>query len=66
VAIDDYDANEEFPCSEADLLRNFHSGTAVFRLEQDGWVTDGRAILNLAILSLASGARIFRRIACFC
>jgi hypothetical protein len=45
--IDDYDPDDGLSLGAADLLRNLHAGTAVFRLERDGWVTDGRAILNL-------------------
>jgi len=47
VAIDDRDPGEGMPGSAADLIRNLHAGTAVFRMERDRWVTDGRAILNL-------------------
>jgi len=47
VAIDDFGSEDGPPLGAADLLRNLHSGTAVFRLERGGWVTDGRAILNL-------------------
>ncbi len=47
VGIDDYDFDDASPITASDLLRSLHSGTAVFRLERDGWATDGRAILNL-------------------
>jgi len=47
VAVEDFDADSGLPSGAADLLRNLHSGTAVFRLERRHWVTDGRAILNL-------------------
>jgi len=47
VAVDDMDTGEGTFGGAADLIRNLHAGTAVFRLERDRWVTDGRAILNL-------------------
>jgi hypothetical protein len=32
----------------ADAVGNLQAGTAVFRLDRDHWVTDGRTILNLS------------------
>jgi hypothetical protein len=34
--------------SATDLMSNLQAGTAVFRLDKDRWVTDGRVILNLS------------------
>jgi len=47
VAIEDMDVGEMLSGTPADLIRNLHAGTAVFRLERGRWVTEGRAILNL-------------------
>jgi hypothetical protein len=44
-------ASEELPHLNPDVgnaIGNLQAGTAVFRLDQDHWVTDGRAILNLS------------------
>ena len=36
------------PPGTTDVVGNLQAGTAVFRFDRDGWVTDGRAILNLS------------------
>jgi hypothetical protein len=44
-------STEEFegsPHGTAGAIGNLQAGTAVFRLDRDHWVTDGRAILNLS------------------
>ena len=44
-------AMEELPNLTPDVgnaIGNLQAGTAVFRLDQDHWVTDGHAILNLS------------------
>ena len=40
--------HDAMAASTADLIGNLRAGTAVFRLDHDHWVTDGRAILNLS------------------
>jgi hypothetical protein len=42
------EALHRLPPGTTDLVSNFQAGTAVFRFDRDGWVTDGRAILNLS------------------
>jgi hypothetical protein len=36
------------PPGTTDVVGNLQAGTAVFRFDRDGWVTDGRAIFNLS------------------
>jgi hypothetical protein len=45
VATDEFDRSHH---GKADAVGNLQAGTAVFRLDRDHWVTDGRAILNLS------------------
>ncbi len=42
------EALHRLPPGTTDLVGNLQAGTAVFRFDRDGWVTDGRAILNLS------------------
>ena len=42
------EALHRLPPGTTDLIGNCQAGTAVFRFDRDGWVTDGRAILNLS------------------
>jgi len=42
------EALHRLPPGTTDLVGNLQAGTAVFRLDHDAWVTDGRAILNLS------------------
>ena len=42
------EALHRLPPGTTDLVGNYQAGTAVFRFDRDGWVTDGRAILNLS------------------
>ncbi len=44
IATDDYDHAISMV---SDSVGNLQAGTAIFRLDRDHWVTEGRAILNL-------------------